>query len=141
VDVENMARDAFEHIDEIHDDIVNDGQPCMEDVNVEGDAESNEENLEYLVGESTQQVFEGSTLNHLQYVAILFFLCSLYLVLYTFICALLTWIVGDLLPTLNCFLRTSYKVKIMLMKLGLQHKHIHCCPNGHVLYEEDKKDL
>ena len=59
----------------------------------------------------------------------------------TFLNAHLTWIAGDLLPTSNCFSRTSYVVKNMLMKLGLQHKQIHCCPDGHVLYEGDYEDL
>lgn len=29
----------------------------------------------------------------------------------------------------------------MLMKLGLKHKQVHCCPDGHVLYEGEYEDL
>ena len=142
IDVENMARDAFGRIDDIHEDVVSDdGQPHIPQVGAEGDAECDEQKLEYLVGESTQQVFEGSTQNRLQCAIVLFSLCSLYSVPNTFTDALLTWIAGDLLPTSNCFPRTSYEIKTMLMKLGLQHKQVHCCTNGHVLYEGDKEDL
>lgn len=59
----------------------------------------------------------------------------------TFVDALLKWIAGDLLPTSNCFPRTSYEVKNMLMKLGLEHRQVHCCSSGHVLYEGVNEDL
>ena len=73
-----MARDAFGHTDDIHNDVVSDGaELVMEERNAEGEDLSNEENLEYLVRESAQQVFEGSTQNRLQCAIILFSLCSL----------------------------------------------------------------
>jgi hypothetical protein len=31
--------------------------------------------------------------------------------------------------------RNTYETKRMLMKMGLEHVVIHCCPDGHVLYE------
>ena len=70
-----------------------------------------------------------------------FSLCSLYSVPNTFVDALLKWIVGNLLPTSNCFPTTSYEVKNMLMKLGLEHCQVHCCSSGHVLYEGENEDL
>ena len=136
VDVENMARDAFGRVDELFDDAVNcDGPEFMESNNTEAEEEWNEANLEYLVRESTQKVFEGSTQNRLQCAIVLFSLCTLYSVPNTFVDALLTWIAGDLLPTSNCLPRTFYEVKSMLMKLGLEHQQVHCCPEGHILYE------
>jgi len=144
VDVENMARDAFTRVDDIHNEFVNeDGQAPIniDNNNLEVDDELNEENLEDLVRESTERVYEGSDLNRLQCAIVLFSLCSLYSVPHTFMDALLTWIAGDLLPTSNCFPRTSYEVKSMLMKLGLQHKQVHCCPEGHVLYEGENEEL
>ena len=80
-------------------------------------------------------------MNHLQCCIVLFSLCTLYSVPHTFVDALLMWIGGDLLPTVNCFPRTSYELKSTLMKFGLNHMQIHCCPNGHVLYEGDNEDL
>jgi hypothetical protein len=142
VDIENMARDAFTRIDDIHNEAVNDGnQAPVDDNNMEGDEQWNEENLQNLLRESTESVYEGSTQNRLQCSIILFTLCSLYSVPNTFLDALLTWIAGDLLPTSNCFPRSSYEVKTMLMKLGLKHRQIHCCPDGHVLYEGDNEAL
>ena len=73
-------------------------------------------NWSNLVRESTERVFEDNTQNRLQCSIVLFSLCSLYSVPHTFLDALLTWIVGYLLPTSNCFPSTSYEVKSMLMK-------------------------
>ena len=97
--------------------------------------------MENLLQESTQKVFDGSCLNRLQCAIIIFSLCTLYSVPNTFFDALLTWIAGDLLPTSNCFPRTSYEVRSILMKWGLKHRQVHCCPDGHVLYEGDNENL
>ena len=142
MDLENMARDAFTRIDDIHNEAVHNGEQEPPDgIVVEEDEHYHEENVEHLVRESIECVFEGSSQNRLQCCIVLFSLCSLYSVPQTFLDALLTWIAGDLLPTSNCFPRTSYEVKSMLMKLGLKHKQIHCCPNGHVLYEGIHEEL
>lgn len=142
MDVENMARDAFARVDDIQNDVLNDeGQALLDSSDLEGEEEYNEENLAYLIGESTQPMFEGSTLNRLQCGIVFFSLYSLYSVPQTFMDALMKWIAGDLLPTSNCFPRTTYEVKTMLMKLGLQHRQVHCCPDGHVLYEGENEDL
>lgn len=113
VDVENMARDAFFRVDDIHNNVFNDDGATSEDADtIEEDEQWSQENLEYLLRESTQPVFEGSSLNHLQCAIVLFSLCNLYSVPQTFMDALFTWIAGDLLPTSNFFPRTSYEVKI-----------------------------
>jgi hypothetical protein len=134
VDVENMARDAFARIDEIHsgpEDEVAGMEPGMGEI----EGEFDEANLEHMIRESTETVYEGGTQNRLQCAIVLFTLCTLYSVPHTFLDALLTWIAGDLLPTSNKFPRTAYEVKSLLMKLGLKHDQVHCCPDGHVLYE------
>ena len=142
VDIQNMARDAFGHINHIHRNIINDGGVPDTDANVlDGDGEYNEANLEHMIRESTESVYKGSSQNRLQCAIVLFSLCTLYSVPHTFLDALLTWIAGDLLPTSNKFPRTAYEVKSLLMKLGLKHEHVHCCPDGHVLYEGVNADL
>jgi hypothetical protein len=142
VDIENMARDAFGHIDDIHRNIINDGEGANMDVDAgDGDVEYNEANLEQMIRESTERVYEGSSQNRLQCAIVLFSLCTLYSVPHTFLDALLTWIAGDLLPTSNKFPRTTYEVKTLLMKLGLKHDQVHCCPDGHVLYVGVNEDL
>ena len=142
VDVESMARDAFTRIDDIHSDIMNeDGQPFGNVDNILEEDEENEVDMDSLMRESAEKVFEGSELNHLQCAIIIFSLCSLYSVLNTFLDALLTWMAGDLLPTSNCFPKTSYEIKRILMKWGLKHKQIHYCPDAHVLYEGENENL
>jgi hypothetical protein len=123
VDVENMARDAFAHIDDIHINTMNGGdEVAMDEGGVENEREFDEANLEHLISESTESVYEGSSQNRLQCAIVLFSLCTLYSVPHTFLDALLKWIAGDLLPTSNNFPRTSYEVKSLLMKLGLKHE-------------------
>jgi hypothetical protein len=142
VDVENMARDAFARIDEIHDNNNNaNDEAGMDAAFAEVEAQFNEANLEHMIRESTETVYEGSSQNRLQCAIVLFSLCTLYSVPHTFLDALLTWIAGDLLPTSNKFPRTAYEVKSLLMRLGLKHDQIHCCPDGHVLYEGDNAEL
>ena len=137
-----MARDAFGRVDEIFDDTLSEGnREDLRDKDAGVEGECNEANLEYLVRESTKRVFEGSTQNRLQCAIVLFSLCSLYSVPNTFVDALLIWIAGDLLPTSNYFPRTLYEVKTMLMKLGLEHRQVYCCPNGHILYEGVNAEL
>ena len=69
-------------------------------------------------------------------------MCNLYGVPYTFLDELLTFLLANLLPQGNNMTRNTYETKQMIMKLGLEHVQIHCCLNGHILYEsEDTEDL
>ena len=123
VDVENMAQDAFTRIDEIHNHVLNDdGQEDTKGDNRETHEENDDANVEFLLRESRERVFEGSKLNRLQCCIVLYSLCTLYSVPHTFVDALLTWVAGDLLPTSNCFPRTAYELKSVLMKFGLNHR-------------------
>ena len=140
--MENMARDAFARIDDIHNNSGNEEDHTgMDNGMGEVEGEYDEANLEHMIRESTETVYEGGTQNRLQCAIVLFTLCTLYSVPHTFLDALLTWIAGDLLPTSNKFPRTAYEVKSLLMKLGLKHEQVHCCPDGHVLYEGDNTHL
>jgi len=141
MDVENMARDAFTQIDDIHDNFLNDEGVIPEDVNMDRPDEDDEENLANLLRESREKVFDGSNLNRLQCCIVIYSLCTLYSVPHTFVDALLTWVAGDLLPTSNCFPRTAYELKSVLMKFGLNHTQVHCCPDGHILYEGENEGL
>lgn len=145
VDIDGMVRDAFMRFDDIHNDILNDEQfvhvPNI-DMNEEGDANLNTEfNVESLLRDSREKIFEGSNLNRLQCIIVLYSLCSLYSVPNTFVNALLAWLAGDVLPTSNCFPRTSYEMKTILMKWGLKHRQVHTCPEGHLLYEGENEHL
>jgi hypothetical protein len=60
----------------------------------------------------------------------------------TFLDELLTFLSADLLPRGNNLTRTLYETKRMIMKMGLEHVPIHCCPHGHILYEgQGNEDL
>ena len=137
-----MARDAFARIDEIHNRITNeDGQVAHDPENTDEENVINDSDIENLLHQLTEKVFEGNELNRLQCYIIIFSLCSLYSVPNTFVDVLLIWMSGDVLPTSNCFPRTAYEVKSVLMKWGLKHRQVHCCPDGHILYEGENTDL
>lgn len=137
-----MARDAFAHVDNIHSNNNNGGEDANTDAGkVEAEGLMDEADLEHMIRESSELVYEGSSQNHLLCAIVLFSLCAQYSVPHTFLDALLTWITGDPLPASNKFPRTAYEVKSLLMKLGLKHEHVHCCPDGHVLYQGVNADL
>lgn len=138
VDVENMAKVAFARINEIHYHCTNEGDKAAMG---EPEGQFDKANLEHMIRESTETVYEGSTLNHLQCAIVLFSHCALYSVPQTFLDALLTWIAGDLLPTSNKFPRIAYEVKSLLTKLGLKHEQVHCCLDRHVLYQGVNEQL
>ena len=62
-------------------------------------------------------------------------LASVYGVSDAFLTAVLTYLAGTLLPRFNYLPRTTYELKTMVRKLGLEHERIHCCPEGHILYD------
>ena len=71
-----MARDAFGHFEDIHRNSLNGGDGA--DLGVDdgdGDGEFNEANLEQMIRESTERVYEGSSQNRLQ-CAIVCFPCA-----------------------------------------------------------------
>ena len=98
-----MVRNTFSRIHDIHNDIFNEVNTIpLDGMNMDVEDDSDEVNIESLLRDSKEKVFEGSTLNRLQCGIVIFSLCSLYSVPNTFVDALLTWIAGDLLPTSNC---------------------------------------
>lgn len=91
--------------------------------------------LENLIAESIESVYEGCGVNRLQASIVLMNMVNIYGVPYTFLNELLRFLAADLLPQSNCLPRNTYEVKSMLLKMGLEHQSIHCCPSGHILYE------
>ena len=143
VDIQGMVRDAFMRADDMHSGLVNEehANPPA-DMNTDVNTDVNTEfNVDSLLRDSTEKIYEGSNLNRLQCVIVLSSLCSLYSVPNTFVDAMLAWIAGDVLPTLNCFPRTSYEMKTMLMKCGLKHRQVYTCPQGHLLYDGENEHL
>lgn len=62
-----MVRDAFMQFDDIHNDIVNEEHLNLTiDMNAKGDTDFNTEfNVESLLRNSTEKIFQGSDLNRL----------------------------------------------------------------------------
>jgi len=60
---------------------------------------------------------------------------NLYGVPHTFLDELLSFVATDLLPQSNCLPRNTYETKKMILKMGLEHQAIRCCPDGHVLFK------
>jgi hypothetical protein len=98
--------------------------------------------MEEMIRESTQPVWDGCAINRLQASIILMNMCTVHRVPNTFLDELLTFLSADLLPRGNNLTRTSYETKRMVMKMDLKHESIHCCRDGHVLFEgAENQDL
>ena len=141
--VEDMVQDAFARADAIHADIIDNNNVVHEDTpNPEEALPVDADAMDEMISESTQPVWDGCGINRLQAGIILMNMCNLHGVPNTFLDELLTFLSSDLLPRGNNLTRTTYETKRMVMKMGLEHVPIHCCPAGHVLYEgEENKDL
>jgi hypothetical protein len=97
-------------------------------------------NIEELVKESTEPLYDGCLVNCLQAGNVLMNMANLFGVPYAFLDEYLRFISRDLLPS-NCMPRTTYKNTHMMMQMGLKHERIDCYLDGCVLYEEDEYEL
>ena len=133
-----MVHNAFVRADEFHAEAAgHDGGQFRDfqgDV-LEETVEVNMTDMENLVEESAQPVYEGCGINRLQARIVFMNMANLYGVMSTFMDELLSFVVTDLLPQANCLPRNTYNTKKMLIKMGLEHEAIYCCPDGHILYE------
>ena len=134
VDYQGMMYAAFGYADTLHAEAVADGRNFQPEPG-EDELEGDEVEFENLIKESTDPVYEGCHQNRIQSGIVLMSLASVYGVSDAFMSALLTYLAGSLLPRSNILPRTAYELKSMIRKMGLHHRRIHCCPEGHVLYE------
>jgi hypothetical protein len=142
VRLDDLVYDAFARADDIHAAVSGDNVNPDFIPNPEDTMDADMDDMEEIIRESTQPVWDGCSINRLQAGIVLMNLCNLYGVPYTFLDELFTFLSADLLPRGNNLTRNTYETKRMVMKLGLEHVLIHCCPHGHVLYEgEENRDL
>lgn len=137
VEVEDMVNDAFIRAEEIHAAAVagdNDPGDLPNDPVEEYDG-GNLDAMEDLIQQSTEPLYDGCAVNRLQASIVLMNMINLYGVPHTFPDELLSFVAIDLLPQSNCLPRTTYETKKVIMKMGLDHQSIHCCTEGHILYE------
>lgn len=138
VQVQDMVQDAFARANEIHDNEAGfDKNPLLRDNGnaLDGSVEVNMANMEELIQENIQPLYEGCAVNRLQASIVLMNMANLYGVPHTFMDEMLSFLSSDLLPQSNCLPQNTYEMKKIIMKMDLEHRAIHCCPNGHVLYE------
>ena len=137
VEIEQMLQEAYARADEVNAAVYDYGEdePPLEDFGSTEGLDPNFEDFADLLHESGEPVYEGCTQSRMQSGVVLMTLVNLYSVSHNFMNALLKYVGEDLLPSSNCLPRSTYDVKRMVLKMGLQHKAVHCCPNGHILYE------
>ena len=145
VQVDDMVNDAFARAEDIHEAAQgNDDNPNnLEDDPVEEFlGAATVDDMEHLIHESTEALYDGCSVNRLQASIVLMNMLNLYGVPNTFADELLTFIATDLFPQSNRLPRSTYEIKKLIMKMGLEHEAIHCCPDGHILYEgEENQNL
>lgn len=135
--MEDMVQAAFVRANALHGEAATVDENPMENFNfpVEGNVELNMADMEYLIQESTEPLYDGCAVNRLQAGIVLMNMVNLYGVPHTFVDELLRFMAIDLLPQSNCLPCNTYEMKKMIMKMGLEHEAIHCCSNGHILYD------
>ena len=141
VDVGAAIHDAYARVDDLHESMQQ--AQHTEDREFDDGEDVDMDNSEYeeLMRESQEPIYEGCKLNRLEVAIVLVTICTLFSIPYTFLDELLNFLSQDLLPKSNNLPRSSYEARRMVLKLGLKHEAIHCCPDGHVLFRGDKKDL
>ena len=137
-DHERMIGDAFARGDELHDE-----QQQMQDA---GEPEEDMDNrtteeMELLFKEGRKRLFRDCKTNRLKFVIAILTMCNLFGVPYSFLDELLRFLGSDILPRNNRLPKTSYECRTLLMKMGLKHVDIHCCPDGHMLFWKENKNL
>ena len=137
VEIEQMLQEAYARADELNAASYEDGQDNapLEDFGCTEGLDPNVEDFVDLLQESTKPLYEGCNQSRMQSGVVLLTLVNMYSVSHNFMDALLKYIGEDLLPSSNCLPQSTYDVKRMVLKMGLRHRAVHCCPNGHILYK------
>jgi hypothetical protein len=67
-------------------------------------------------------------------------IANLYGVSNAFTNELLQFLAADLLPQSNCLPWSTYEIKRMVIRMGLEHRAIHCCREGYILFEGEENE-
>ena len=122
VEVGNMVQDAFARVDAIHEEMTAENDGDLVDMMADLEQESmdlNVSDMEQLIRESTEVLYEGCAINRLQAAIVLLNMANLYAIPNTFMDELLSFVATDLLPQSNCLPRSTYEMKRMIMRMGL----------------------
>ena len=143
VNFEQMAQNYFARADEIHQLFTEEGDEVLDfdDLSSEEEEPDQSEFLEEILREAAEPLFPGSRSSTLQFSIILMSLCTLFSISHHCLDEILTFLKYDVLPAGNTCPESSYKMKTMLLKLGLSHELIHCYDCGKTLYWKENSEL
>lgn len=132
-----MLQEAYARADKVNAAMYDSGEDNtpLEDFGCTEGLDPNFEDFADLLQEYGEPIYKGCTQSRMQSGVVLMTLVNLYSVSHNFMDVFLKYLGEDLLPSSNCLPRSTYDVKRMVLKMGLRHRAVHCCPNGHVLYE------
>lgn len=135
-----MVHEAYGRADRLQREV---SEPVREEDLPRHEEEQTEEvelNFENTFQDCVVPLYEGSRQNRLQAGIVIMTLSTVYGVSDNFLSALLTFLAGTLLPQSNNLPCTAYELKTMIRRLGLEHERIHCCLEGHILYEGEQNE-
>jgi hypothetical protein len=141
VEVEQMVEDAFARANAVHEDVPPLMDPPQEAENQDEDyVHINLEDMDNLIQESTQPLYEGCLVNILQASIVIMNIANLYGVSNTFTDELLRFLASDMLSQSNCLPQSTYEMKRMVMRMELEYQAIHYCRQGCVLYDDEENE-
>ena len=143
INFDEMAQNYFARTDEIDQQAREEEDALLdfEDLSSEEDEPDRRPVLEDLLRQSAEPLYRGSSTSRLQFSVILMSLCTLYSVSHHCLDEILTFLKNDVLPAENSCPKSSYEMKRILLKLGLEHEMIHCCECGKTLYWKENSNL
>ena len=111
VEVEDMVQDAFARADEIQGNVVEQNSGRGQTSNTDNALNVDDDNMEELIHESTQPLYDGCSINCLQAGIVIMNMCNIHGMLHAFLDELLSFMALDLLPWANCLLCITYETK------------------------------
>ena len=93
----------------------------MDEAPIVPEVEFDDDDMEDLLQESMQPIFESTPRNRLQAMIMLLNMNSIFKISHNFMDELLTYLSANLLPNSNCMPRNIYDCKKMVIKMELKH--------------------
>ena len=138
VEYRQMVNEAFGRADSLQREHAQADAQVGYDMGLEEDAVEDEVLFGNVLQDCVNPLYDGCSQNRLQAGIVLMTLSTVFGVSDNFLTSLLTYLAGTLLPRSNSLPRTTYELKSMIRRLGLEHERIHCCPDGHILFEGEE---
>jgi hypothetical protein len=136
-DIQRQVMEAMDRGDALHRDA--DGHQHVED----GDDLDSEtvDGLHRLYEQATTPLYTGSKTNVVSATVVIMNMCVVFGVNNKFTSQLLRYLSEDLLPVGNKLPNSHYAASKTNRRQGLNYNNIHACPDGCVLYEDERADV